>query len=197
MAKTSTQCPQMGCFQSVLYPNPDHTKFSAPLSHERKSHCLESGSQILDAGPTKDGNTFLRRVIVTDLEVGGDALQRHGAAVRDHLLLRVQVAREGEAQRDRREEHLDADEEVLVAGGDGSRLLRHVAFLRVERADDARVLQDRQQQPCVRRPGWFQRFIVRCDDHVASDSMKTATSQEERMGGAQINPQHSPQQENI
>lgn len=82
----------------------------------------------------------------TDLEVAGDALQGDGAALGDHLLLRVQVVREGEAQRDRREEHLDADDEVLVAGRHRAGLLRHVSLLRVQRTDHPRVLQDGQQQ---------------------------------------------------
>ena len=43
-------------------------------------------------------------------------------------------------------EHLNADEEVLVAGADGARLGGDGAVVRLDGLDGARLLQDRQQE---------------------------------------------------
>ena len=75
------------------------------------------------------------------LQVGRYALQRHGAPVGHRLLLGVQVVREGEAQGNGGEEHLDTDDEVLVAGGHCARC----AGLLAHSTDDTRLLQDSQE----------------------------------------------------
>ena len=75
------------------------------------------------------------------LEITGDALQGDGASVGDDFLLCVQIVRECEAQRNGGEEHLNADDEVLVSGGHGTGRLLHVSLLREERADHPGVLK--------------------------------------------------------
>ena len=59
----------------------------------------------------------------------------------DDLLLCVQIVRECEAQCDGGEEHLNADDEVLVSGGHRTGRLLHVSLLREERADHPGVLK--------------------------------------------------------
>lgn len=56
----------------------------------------------------------LKIKLCTDLEAAGDGLHGDGA-VRVPMRVRIHARGEGVAQRDRRRQHLDADEEVLVA----------------------------------------------------------------------------------
>lgn len=68
------------------------------------------------------------------------------------FLLRVHLAGEGAAQGDGGEEHLDADDEVLVAGG--HRASPHLAPVDdLDLRDDPTPLQDGQQQPWGRGDG--------------------------------------------
>ena len=78
------------------------------------------------------------------LEVAGDALQRDGAALGQRRVLRVHAVRECEAKGDGRAEHLDADEEVLPAGGHGTCADPHEARLGEDRADGTCFLKDGQ-----------------------------------------------------
>ena len=96
------------------------------------------------------------------LQVRRDALQRHRvvaaaqppaapALAAAHRQRGVQRAREGEAQRDRRQRHLDADQQVLVAGRDGADTDHLDALLRVGRLERPGALHDRQHHACAQR----------------------------------------------
>ena len=84
------------------------------------------------------------------LQPARDALQRPDgrATATPWALGRAAVAtvRERKVHRDRREKHLDADEEVLVAGGD--RALADV----VHWTDDTSHAEDRKQHTCSLQP---------------------------------------------
>lgn len=67
--------------------------------------------------------------------------------VRVQPLVHVDPVGEGVAQSHGGEEHLDADDEVLVAGGDRS--LPHGEVGGVDLRDGAAFLQDGQQHACV------------------------------------------------
>lgn len=73
-------------------------------------------------------------------------MQRSLRTVRVQPLVHVDLVGEGVTQSHGGEEHLHADDEVLVAGGDGA--LAHVEVGRVDVRDGAALLQDGQQEAC-------------------------------------------------